>query len=157
VDLRCLGLLAMLLGDVDVALDAWSRFDAKGDSDPLVLAALGKLYLARSRPAQAYPRLEKAVRAFPDVGFLCVDLADAALQCGDFEKSELLLGRARHMKTLDPQRGLERVEADLFAATGRDAAALERYGVLANVYDNPIARIHLARFLESRGEIVAAL
>ncbi|MBI1853985.1 MAG: protein kinase [Planctomycetes bacterium] len=156
-DLRCLGLIAMLVGDVDVALDAWSRFDAKGDSDPLVLAALGKLYLARSSPAQAYPRLEKAVQAFPDVGFLCVDLADAALQCGDFEKSELLLERARHMKTLDPERGLERVEADLFAATGRGDAAVEQYSRLVHLFDNPIARIHLARLLESRGELTEAL
>lgn len=156
-DLRCLGLLAFLLGDLETALEAWSRFDAEADPDPLVLAALGKLYLVSDRPAQAYPRLQKAAEAFPKAGFLQVDLAEAALRCGDTARAGKTLERARTLGFHDPMGGLRRVEADLLFATGRIDAARAAYLDACRRPGNGVASLHFARFLESQGDAEAAI
>lgn len=153
-ELRSLGLLAYLRGDVDTSLQAWSQMDLVADPDPLVEASLGQLYLLLDQPARAYPRLRSAFRAFPEAGFLCVNLADAALQCGDFAKAETLLKQARHLGRLDPTLGLERVEADLYAATGREELALAIWNAERNA--QAIAQCHYGQYLEARGDFAGA-
>jgi tetratricopeptide (TPR) repeat protein len=157
VDLRCLGLLAFLCQDVETSLAAWSRLDLLQDPDPLVEASLGQLHIAMDQPARAYPRLRSAFRAYPDAGFLCVSLADAALQCGDVQKAELLLKRARGMQRLDPTHGLARVEADLYAVTGRADLARQRYEWLRQAGGNFVALYNYGQFLEARGELWEAV
>jgi serine/threonine protein kinase/tetratricopeptide (TPR) repeat protein len=154
-DLRALGLLSFLLGDVDAVVAAWSRLDLLQDPDPLVEAALGQIYLVLDKPALAYPRLRNAAAAFPDVGFLVVCLADAALRCGDFPKAERLVASARHMQRLDDVRGLERVEADLAAASGDADRARRLYEYVAR--HNDFSYFHYGEFLASQGEDEEAL
>jgi serine/threonine protein kinase len=153
-ELRALGLLAYLCSDVNTALQAWSQMDLVADPDPLVEASLGQLYLLLNQPARAYPRLRSAFRAFPDAGFLCVSLADAALQCGDVQKAETLLQHARGMGRLDSTLGLERVQADLYAATGRDAQALALWTAQPN--GQTVSLCHYGQYLEARGDLAGA-
>ncbi len=156
-DLRCLGLLAFLCQDVLTSIEAWSQLDLVKDPDPLIEVSLGQLFLAMGEPARAYPRLKSAVREFPQVGFLLVALADAAFRCGDLQYCERLLERARGMPYLDPTHGLKRLEADLYAATGRDELARERYEWLRRDGVNFVAILHYGKFLEQCGELHEAL
>lgn len=153
-ELRWLGLLAYLCVDVNTALQAWSRLDLLQDPDPFVEASLGQLYLLRDQPARAYPRLRNAFRAFPEAGFLCVSLADAALQCGDFTKAEALLKQARGLRRLDRTAGLARVEADLYAATGRDELAIAIWTSEENI--QALASCHYGQYLEAHGDFEGA-
>jgi tetratricopeptide (TPR) repeat protein len=153
-ELRSLGLLAYLCVDIDTAMQAWSRLDLMQDPDPFVEASLGQLYLLLDQPAKAYPRLRSAYRAYPEAGFLCVSLADAALQCGDFAKAETLLTRARTLSRLDPTKGLERVQADLYAATGRDDLAVAIWTSTDNA--QCVAQCHHAQYLEAKGNLEGA-
>jgi hypothetical protein len=139
-ELRALGLLAYLCGDINTALQSWTQLDLGTDPDPLVEASLGQLYLLLDQPARAYPRLRNAFRAFPNAGFLCVSLADAALQRGDLAKAQTL--------------GLQRVEADLYAATGRDeqAIAIWTSAPLAQA----VAQCRYAQYLEAHGDLAGA-
>jgi tetratricopeptide (TPR) repeat protein len=157
VDLRSLGLLAFLCQDVETSLRAWTQLDLLQDPDPLVEASLGQLYIALDQPARAYPRLRNAFRTYHNSGALCVSLADAALQCGDVQKAESLLNRAPEMQRLDSTCGLERVEADLYAATDREHLARERYEWLRQEGGNFVALYNYARFLEARGELQEAV
>ncbi|MFH0981091.1 MAG: protein kinase [Planctomycetota bacterium] len=159
IELRCLGLLAFLCADVETSLAAWSRMDLLEDPDPLVEASLGQLYLLLDQPARAYPRLRNAFRAFPDAGFICVNLADAALQCGDFSKAEKLLEQARSMRLLDQTRGLERVEADLYVATGQHELALQKYLAISEPHtlSSTVILYRFGLFLESRGDLYPAM
>ncbi len=161
-DFRSRGLIAFLRNDIDAAVELWSQFEVGRDlhhePDPLVEAALGIVYLARDEPARAYPRLREACRNFPGVGFLVVYQADAALQCGDLEMAQKLLSAASAMPRLDPKGALERVQADLLAAQGRDDEAEALYRTHHNVlYASGPAGLNFARFLESRGRLDEAL
>ncbi len=153
--LRTAGLRAYLRGDVDVALNAWERFERQHDPtaapDPLVASGLGIVYLVREEAARAYPRLRDACQAFPNVAFLTTYHADAALRCGDLDTAESLLLAAAGMPQPDPLSGSERVRADLFAAQGADAAAEELYR--KSTRNSYVASLHYARFLESRGRM----
>lgn len=123
-DLRCLGLLAFLCHDVIAAMNAWSRLDLAANPDPLVEASLGELYLRNEQPSRAYPRLFAACRAYRDVGFVWVNLADAAVQIGGPEyaaEARRILDQARNMPRLDQIFGLERVETDYYAELGYTA------------------------------------
>jgi len=149
------GLRAYLLGDAAGAVEAWSQLDLLTDSDPFVEAALGLLYLVRGEPARAYPRLRKAFDAFPNVSFLTMYLADAAMQCGDLEKAKQWLDLARRQPQQDRYRGFERIQADLYAAQGRDGEAIQLYESLTG--QSPVAMLNYARFLESRGRLFDAV
>ena len=154
-DLRSSGLLAFLLGRVDGAIDSWSRLELVADPDPFVDAALGQVYLVRGEAARAYPRLLRAVEAFPGVGFLAVGLADAALRSGDVPKARRQLEAAKGMARLDPFRGLERVEGDLLAALGDVEGALALYAIAEPV--NPFAKLRHVELLEREGRLREAL
>lgn len=155
---RLAGLAAYLAGDIDGALEHWTKAERlrvpRATPDPLLEALLGVLLLVRDEPARSYPRLREACRAFPDVGFLSTYHADAAVRCGDFEAAERLLNAAREMPRLDPLRALERVTADLYAATGRDEEAERLYRNLASA---PVASLHHARFLAGRDRLEEAI
>ncbi|MCC7013294.1 MAG: protein kinase [Planctomycetes bacterium] len=157
-DTRLRGLAAYLAGDTTVAVECWHDFererDASGDADPLVSSLLGFALLVREEPARAYPRLREACAAFPDVGFLTTYCADAAVGCGDFEVAQRLLDAARTMPWPDPLGGLERVQADWLAATGREAEALELFRATAG---SPVATLHHARLLSRLGRTDQAL
>ena len=116
---------------------------------------MGLLYLADGRAARAYPRLREAVQAFPDVGFLTVYLADAAVQCGDLDEARRLLDRAHTLPRNDPLNGLLRVEADLALAEGKRAEAERLYRKAA--VNNLVARFRLAELFESTGRLEEAI
>ncbi|MGP1347489.1 MAG: protein kinase domain-containing protein [Phycisphaerales bacterium] len=154
-DARDLGLMALLLADIDAAVAAWTHAERLGALDPFVEAALGQVYLWRGEPARAYPRLQHAAEAFPEVGFLHALLADAALQSGDTERAALILDRAAAMDAQDFNQGLQRIRADLLAARGDPAAARALYQSI--MPDNPVAALHLGRLHEAEGDPLAAL
>ena len=153
-ELRTAGLYSLLTGDAPGALGAWTRLDPLAPSDPFVEAALGMLHLANGEPARAYPRLQNAVIAFPNVSFLTQYLADAAVQCGDLARALGWIERGRRQPMQDKFSGLDRVTVDLYAAQGRDEEAIALYKSLAR--NNPVAEFNHARLLESRGRFKEA-
>ncbi|MEE9296841.1 MAG: hypothetical protein V3W34_18000, partial [Phycisphaerae bacterium] len=161
-DLRCLGLLAFLCGEAELCNRVWSfgRFDLSDASDSLVDASIGQLHLISGRPEFAYPRLERAHRAFPQAGYLCTALADAAVRIGDLDVAHRWLRDAETLDLQDPFENLKRVWADFYAA--RDAPgdaeqAEKRYREMIRDHTTPTGRIHYARFLERKGNVREAL
>jgi len=155
LDDRSRGLLALLTGDYKAAFGAWSRLDLVSHPDPLVEGLLGILYLALDEPARAYPRLTNAYQTFPEAGFLCVSLADAAVHCGDVEAAVVLIEHAKALsKAEDNTGGPRRVEADILAATGRyeDAAA-----IYESILGTPVACLHYADMLAAKDQPREAL
>ena len=151
--LRTSGLHAFLTDDFEVAIRDWTAYESSRDPlaepDALVSAALGVLYLFDDQPARAYPRLRDAVRAFPDVGFLTLYLADAALKSGDPADAEILLSRSRSQHRRDEHGGEQRVAAGLLAAAGDLAGAEAALGASGGL-PGPAWLDH-ARLLERAG------
>src|SRR5262249_39164386 len=138
-DLRAVGYLALLCGEPAITMDAWETLDLKGNSDPLVDATFRFVYLINTQFGRAYPRLRNAVQAFQNGGFLNVFLAEAAIECGDYDKAQYWLDQARSLPRLDRFRGLARVQAGLFGATGNDFEARLLYEQLLNEDKNIVA------------------
>jgi hypothetical protein len=155
-DLRCLGLLTMLsLGTTD-ALRAWSRL-GELEADPLIEALMGVLHLSVEQPARAYPRLLSAYRQYPECGFLCVYLADAALDCGDVALAGALLDRARLLAMQDDVLGLDRVQMRYYLAAGEDDKAAALIASKPLLKHNPVAAVQYARHQFSHGDQLEAL
>jgi len=156
-DLRALGLVALLCGATHTCVEAWSIFDVKADADPLVDAAFGMALRASKQWERAYPRLRHAVEAYPNVGFLTVNLAEAAMKCGDFAKAQGWLEQARDKPRHDRFNGWKRVQASLHAATGKDDEARRLYEELFAENTNVVAVDEYAQFLVARGDVERAL
>ncbi len=155
-DLRCLGLLAMLRGNLETTLDAWPCLQLE-EADPLVEASLGNIYLALDEPELAYPRLLSAHRAFPRTGALAVYLADAAVRCGDVGQARLLLGRAADLELEDNSFPVERVRMLCLLAEGDIESAMDLYDQTDLERYNPIATVQLAAHFERSGDDLTAL
>ncbi len=157
-DLRFLGLLGFLCGDAGLCNRAWSqgRLDLAAEPDPLVDASLGQLYLASGEYGRAFARLERAWRAFPEAGYLAVDLASAAIEVGDFDYARDRLQEAESLALQDPFETLKRVRADFYAAPGNPhgdpAEASRLYEEMRRDHQAPTARLNFARFLERQGK-----
>lgn len=149
IDLRSLGLLAILCGDLRNGIQAWSRL-GEYESDPLVDSLLGVLYLASDQPQRAYPRLLSAYREHPELGFLCVYVADAAIAVGDVALAGQLLNRAATLEHADPQEAHRRVQLRYYLATGQ-ADAADRLFSEPSEHDNPVLRRQYARYLFDAG------
>lgn len=149
-DLRSLGLLALLCGDARDGLRAWSRL-REYRSDPLVDSLLGVLFLANHEPQRAYPRLLSAYREYPELGFLCTYVADAAVAVGDLPLAGQLLERARMLEHLDPLEAHRRVQLRYYLATGQSDAAEQLFSQ-AGEHDNPVMRQQYARYLFDAGD-----
>ena len=65
-----------------------------------------------------------------------------------------MLFRSRGLGRLDSTLGLVRVEADLYAATGRDELALAIWTLPANAQS--ITQYHYGRYLEAHGDLAGA-
>ncbi len=148
-DLRSLGLLALLCGNNRDCLRSWSRLQEL-ESDPLVESLLGLLNLALDEPQLAYPRLLSAYRRFPELGFLCIYLADAAIRCGDLSFGGMLIARAKTLNHQDPLGALERVELQYFLATGQEEQA-DRLFEESGLNRNPMACVSYAKYYFERG------
>lgn len=149
-DLRCLGLLAMLTSDIPDALRAWSRL-SELEADPLIESLLGVLYLSVEQPERAYPRLLSAFRQYPECGFVCTSLADAALDCGDAVLAGALLAKAEGLEKRDDVHGLERVRMRYYLATGHDDKAAELVASQPLMRRNPVAVVQYARHRFEKG------
>lgn len=150
IDLRSLGLLAVLCGDVRNGLRAWSRL-GDFEPDPLVDSLLGVLYLAIDEPQRAYPRLLSAYREHPELGFLCVYVADAAIAVGDLALARRLMERAATLDHQDPLEGHRRVQLRYYLATDQMEVADRLFSEPSEV-DNPVLRRQYARRLFDMGE-----
>ena len=116
-----------------------------------------------------HPRLEHAFRAFPEAGFLCVALADAALQLGGEVQAGLRLERARGLDLHEPFESHLVVEADLAAWRGDLERAFELYGRVRRTHTSALygrvrrthtsarARVHHGWLLEQQGRWEEAL
>lgn len=158
VDLRHLGLLAFLRGDMITCNDAWTRLNLVDHPDPLVDASLGELYLATEQPERAYRYLARAYEtAFADVGFICVDYAEAAIHVRDYAAAEWLLRKASGLSRLDPFGSLQRVEATLEAANGDPGRAVDMFESLVRTTTGLRARQTYGRFLMRQGQLREAV
>lgn len=155
MELRCLGLLAVLCGEPRDGLRAWSRI-GDFESDPLVESLLGVLFLANEQPQRAYPRLLSAYREFPDLGYLCTYLADAAISVGDTALAGRLIERAKALDQLDPLEALHRVRLKYCLATRQDEAAAMVFSE-PTIHINPLTWIMYARHLFDAGNRRPAL
>lgn len=176
-DLRCKGLAAYLNGDASAAIEAWTMLAAREEPEAFIHAALGVLYLIREQHALAYPRLEQARLAFPQVGFLAAYHADAAVGCGDLDRAEHLLREAASFENQDNLGALLRVQGDLLFARGHLNEALDAIltatlegqtvrdakdevgpgftyqdALVRHALNNPIAATRIARIREARGD-----
>ncbi len=158
VDLRHLGLLAFLRGDMITCNDAWTRLNPVDHPDPLVDASLGELYLATGQPDRAYRYLARAYeRAFADVGFICVDTAEAAIHVRDYPVAEWLIQKARGLSRLDPFGSLQRVEATYEAANGDPERAVEMFESVLRATTGLRARQAYGRLLVRQGQLREAV
>lgn len=156
-DRRTLGLLAFLCRDPDLCSRAWKPLCDTRAPDPLIAASLGQLYLALDLPQLALPLLRDAWQVFGDAGVLLVDLAEAAMRCGDLPAAESALRRARSAPHPAPAEGRERVEARLHAMRGELEAAASLYSDLLKRHTGPTLRFEYALFLELQGLRAEAL
>ncbi|MFO0981219.1 MAG: serine/threonine-protein kinase [Planctomycetota bacterium] len=153
IDRRYLGLLAYLCSAAELCPRAWAPLDTQlADGDPLVAGALGELYLQTDRAALAYARLLRAAVAFPEAGFLAVDLADAANRAGDHVPARAYLEQGRAAGGLDRYETDVHIEADILAAEGNVAAARLLYEWMVTHHQAPTAHYHYALFLEREGD-----
>ncbi len=155
-DLRCLGLLGLIMGDPEISIDTWSRLRLMS-ADPLIEASLGNMYLALNEPELAYPRLQSAHRAMPGSGTLMIYLADAAVRCGDVAQASLLLDRAKDNYSADRAQALERVSMLCLLAQGKTADAVVLYEQCNLELSNPVAAVQLAGYFEKQGKYRRAL
>jgi len=150
--LRNQGLYAFLIHDSTAAIKHWSAWEKARDPltepDALVDAALGVLYLFDDQAGRAYPRLQKAVEAFPGVGFLMEYLADAAAKCGDAERARRWLEESKKLPRRDPLGAAGRIHAGLLAAEGHTDEAIAAYRALTD-FGPP--QLELARLLAKQG------
>ncbi len=150
-DLRTLGLIAFLIEDGELACRAWEQLSLVSEPDALVQGALGELDFQRRDWASMYTRLHEAVRAFPDVPALRLQLADAALHVGRVNDAQRLLdqvGPNPQGITFDIER---RVLAGLHALRGEDAEAIEHFEFFRHSKQHPAAREAYGRYLLARG------
>lgn len=125
-ELRLAGLHGYLIGSSSLCHWAWGALERRAAADPLVWAAMGQLHLYSGAPERAYPRLLRAALAFQRADTLSIDLADAALRCGDLDVAARWLARV-DPALRDPYREGERVRAALLRARGRVEEALALY------------------------------
>lgn len=159
---RTLGLIALMVLDYDSAVLAWTRYDRQMETDPVVEAMLGELYLVVGEPALAYPRLRAGLDAFPDTRSLNVSLAEAAAQLGDSARAERLLERAERLPLPDPYGRFDRIRAMLLLAEGRGDEAEALYRALLTSdegarRENPITIDQYATLLWNTGRREEAL
>ncbi len=152
-DRRQLGLLAFLLGEAGLSIDAWRDVSLAFPADPLAEASLGELHLERGEPQLAYPRLLRACDAYPDAGFLVVELADAAAQLGELDVAERLLTRAGTLPLSNDYDGAVLIRADIAAGRGEDTRAEELYRWMMRRYQRTSPYEHYATFLRARGRL----
>ncbi len=165
------GLLALLTGDMALAVAMWESLPLEAAPDPFIEAALGQVYLSVDRDAQALAALASAHRGFPDVGFICVNYADAAIRVGDLPLATRLVEKARGLDHHDQYDSLRRIEADLAAlkaeaarqagdqaaAAALDAEAEGHYEFFRRTRRNGPARDRYAQYLIHRGRLREAV
>ncbi len=156
-DRHATGLLAFLLGGVDLAAAAWSTRPLDAAPDALADGALGELYLIQERADLAYPRFLSACRAAPDSAFLYSELADCAVRLGDLDVAEELLDRADTLRPVDPFETAARVRADLYRARGELSQARTLYEQLFLRRSGPRLLRHYASLLEELAEYPQAI
>jgi len=150
-DLRELGLLAYLLGDAESCHAAWERVSSPIGDDPFLDAAQGVLLLDSHLPGSAWVRLDSAIRAFPEAGYLVTRFADAALQFGELEQAVFYLEQARGLDQNDPTFTLQHLEAEVAAACGQFERAEALYEVNLRSYWRGRAPTGYAHLLEILG------
>jgi len=103
-ELTAIAIMSGVTWAVAPAIDCWQRLERLGDPGPFVHAGLGLYFLYNQQPGRAYPRLDRAAQAFPDVSYIQAALAEAACAEGDLDRAENLLDRARTLPYADPQQ-----------------------------------------------------
>ncbi|NOG53064.1 MAG: protein kinase [Planctomycetes bacterium] len=158
-DIRLLGLVGWVSDDPLTVIRTWPLLDAQSEADPLVDGGLGYLYLITGRPELAYPRLGRAAHAYPDLAYLQVYLADAAVQCGDYRRAEVLLDAAETMPFDDNHATIARIRGDLYTLTGRFDEARMIYETREPYWlgGNPLAWSRYASLIEQTEGIEKAV
>jgi serine/threonine protein kinase len=146
-DLRCLGFVALFLGDQLTTIDSWSSLSLT-EPDPVVEALLGYVHLALNEPELAYGRLLSAYRAYTESGALAIYLADAAVRSGDLALAGHLLEVTQADKFRDVHFARERIEGMYLLANGQEVAALEIFCNENVTGYNAVAAVQLARYME---------
>jgi serine/threonine protein kinase/tetratricopeptide (TPR) repeat protein len=157
IDRRMLGLLTFLLGDAELSINAFEPSSPAVPSDGLADASLGLLYLEQDKNDSAYARLLSAANSFPEAGFLCVAVADAALRIGERDTAKRFLRRAEVLGLHDPFDTIIRIKADLAAADGDAVRARELYEWMIANHRGSTSFVHYVKWLRSRGELERAV
>ena len=150
-DRRALGLLAFLLGRVQLCHAVWNDLELTGD--PFIDAASGQLHLQHGRWSLALPRLSRAAHVWPNAGFLAIALADCSVRVGDLGVAAREIERAKSLQLKDPFDTHVRVEADLQAALGNYESAAVSYEHVIAAHKGVSARRNYAAMLERSGDM----
>lgn len=145
-DLRCLGLISLLMGDPRTTIECWTRMTMT-QADPLVECLLGHIHLALDEPDLAYPRLLSAYRTYPESGTIALYLADAAIRCGDISQASHCMEVAERLRSRDRNFGQSRVRMLIHLEKGEQQDALDLY-CTGFCHRNIVADLQVAKYFE---------
>lgn len=100
-ELTAIAMMSGVTRTVAPAIECWQRLERLADPGPFVHAGLGLYFLYDQQPGRAYPRLDRAAQAFPDVSYIQAALAEAACAEGDLDRAEFLLEHAQALPRAD--------------------------------------------------------
>lgn len=114
-----------LSGDFAAAFDTLSQGFATAPRDPVLLAALARLYGSGNLPQQALQTYDVLLAINPNDGDALAGSARAAISAGDYPHAESLLRRAVSLKPNDPELYFQIGQME--QARGRERAALKAF------------------------------
>ncbi len=152
-ELTAIAMMSDVTWTVAPAIECWQRLERLGDPGPFVHAGLGLYFLYDQQPGRAYPRLDRAAQAFPDVSYIQAALAESACAEGDLDRAEFLLDRARTLPHSDAHQ-LSRVGILIRFARGPTDAAIRHFESIyytAPLGHNSVTGYQVGRWLAENG------
>ncbi len=114
-----------LAGDFATAFDVLSQGFATSPRDPVLLAALARLYGSGNLPQQASQTYDVLLTINPNDNDALAGSARAAISAGDYPRADSLLRRAVSLKPNDPELYFQIGQME--QARGRERAALKAF------------------------------
>lgn len=152
------GLFAFLRSEHDTSEACWQRLQLPPAEQPFLDACLALQEITEGGHERAFPRLSRAVAAFPKSTALAFAMADAAVGSNDLDLAEHWLRAIKETDGSSIARAQrKRLETDILAAKGQDEAARRGYAELRQTdASDPEPLQRLASMALERGDVVAA-
>lgn len=160
---RTWGLLGFLGGAHEICEDCWRLLDQNDWDLPMIDVALSQIYMQDGRPALALQRLQRALRLFPELQDLQLDLAGLAIELEDPRTAFGVLRRmtpdvrrtrtwkilqARALAIKSPEKARPRLESLLQQAPEDPAIRAALAGIALRLGETDEARLTLQTLVE---------